>query len=160
MARIVVNTGHGHTVVVTRDRTIAMVRRGTAAVKVAAAGSQGPAGAPGASGAGLLPPIEFAFGDASPATVLTLGQASEITAVSLQVEEAFDGAAAAMQLGVAGDPGSLIPLGDSALGVLATFEYSPRKEYPAGTALVLTITPGAGATQGRGQIIVSAVPTT
>lgn len=147
-------------VIITRTSRVQTVVRERSPVQVQVAGLQGPPGPPGASGAGLLPPIDFAFGDASPTTVLTLGESSEIAAVSLQVEEVFDGLGAGVQLGVAGDVGSLIPAGLSDLTDLNTFEYSPRKEYPAGTALVLTITPGAGASQGRGQIIVSAVPTT
>ena len=122
-------------------------------------GVRGNIGPIGPSAAGLIPPIDFAYGDASPATVLTLGVDSEIVAVSLQVEEAFNGTGASVSFGVAGDPESLFPAAFVDLSSTGIFQFSPRVEYAAGTQLLLTITPGSGASQGRGQIIVSAVPT-
>ena len=44
------------------------------------------------------------------------------------------------------------------LAVDATFETTPRLEMAAGEQMYLTIVPGAGATQGAGQILITAVP--
>lgn len=125
---------------------------------VASPGPQGRVGTPGTSGAGVLPPIDFSYGSASPTGVVTLAETSEVTGISLQVEQVFDGVGASVALGVAGDPESLMPAAFTSLASLDTYEFSPRIEYPAGTVLILTIVPGAGASQGLGQIIISTVP--
>lgn len=153
------DTGQAAVVVTQNRSTVGVSQASVRVVEATSPGVQGPAGAAGASGAGLLSPINFAYGDASPAAVLTLGTDSEIAAVSLQVEEAFNGTGASVSFGVAGDPESLFPAAFVALSSTGIFQFSPRVEYAAGTQLILTITPGSGASQGRGQIIVSAVPT-
>lgn len=176
---VITSSGRGVAVVVNRDRTTAVLKASTDAIRVrdaaqvhtieqradtvaiATPGVQGPKGDPGLSPAGLLPPINFAFGDATPATVAVLSDASEVMAVQLQIEEAFNGVGATIALGTAEDPELLLAAWQSdpsdAGGV---FEVCPRVELPANTNLVLTIAPGAGATQGRGQLVLSAVPTT
>lgn len=174
---VIVNTGSSRAVVVDRERTASIVqhrptvaavadRRSTTAVarevqtlQVASPGPQGAKGAPGASASGALPPINFAFGDATPAVVLVFEVASEVMAVSLQIEEAFDGVGVQIQLGTAAAPGLLIDGWQSDPSAATTFEVSPREEIAAGTAIILTITPGAGATQGQGQFVITAVPT-
>lgn len=176
---VITSSGRGTTVVVNRDRTTAVMQPSTRAIAVRDArqvqavvrdtdtialttpGVQGPKGDPGLSPAGLLPPINFAFGDATPATVAVLASASEVMAVQLQIEEAFDGAGASIAFGTAAEPELLLATwqSDPSDGG-GIFEVSPRVALPANTPLVLTIAPGAGATRGRGQIVLSAVPTT
>jgi hypothetical protein len=174
---VVINSAAGKTVVVDFARNIATVspsplvvrvpdQRASSAVladtrvvKAVAPGPQGKQGVAGLSGAGVLPTINFAFGDATPATILLLGQAVEVALISLQIEETFDGVGASIQLGVAGSPGMLMAANQNdPSALLATFETTPRQELAAGVGLVLNITPGAGATRGRGQFIISTVP--
>lgn len=109
--------------------------------------------------AGPLPPINFSYGDASPAAMTTFAVTSEVMLASLQIEQAFDGAGASLTLGTAANPAEIFDTFEVLPGEVATFEFTPRVEYPAGTALVLTINPGAGATQGSGQLVISAIPT-
>ncbi|MDQ3273743.1 MAG: hypothetical protein M3Q39_01605 [Actinomycetota bacterium] len=137
---------------------MATIEESTCRPKVIKASSPGPRGYPGVSAIGLLPPINFSYGDASPANIMLLLASSEIISVSLQIEQAFNGTGAALSLGTAGNPNELFSAAEVLPSMEATFEFSPRVEYPAGTLLVLTITPGAGATQGIGQLVISAVP--
>lgn len=149
-------------VVVERAHTVQAVRDRTQVLGVAAPGPQGPKGEPGASGAGALSPINFAFGDATPAPVLVLPAPGpvEVTGVSLQIEEAFDGAGAQVQLGTAGDPELLMPGWANAPDQVGVYELTPRVELPGGATLILTLTPGVGATRGRGQFVITvALPT-
>lgn len=121
-------------------------------------GVQGPVGPPGPAGSGAMPPIDFAFGDATPAVVLVLGEALEFVTVSLQIEEAFDGAGASVALGIAGQPELLMPAAYNDPSTLGVYDAGPRVELPTGTQIILTITPGAGASAGRGQFVLTAVP--
>jgi hypothetical protein len=155
VAAIVQNRPSG--VAIADRRTAQVVEKQSVVVGVASTGLRGQRGEPGLSPAGLLPPINFAFGDA-PGVVLVLAMAVEVMLISLQVEEVFNGAGAQVQLGTLSQPGLLMAGNESDLSVLATFENTPRVELPAGTALYITVTPGAGANQGRGQFVVSAVP--
>lgn len=141
-------------------RTVRTVTEATRAVEVSAPGPQGAQGLPGLSGAGLLAPINFAFGDASPAAVAVLAEASEVTRVSLQIEQAFDGVGARIQLGTADEPGLLLDDWQSDPASEDVYETVPRAELPANTSLILTLTPGTGASQGRGQFVLTIVPTT
>jgi hypothetical protein len=177
MPIVVANGGAPRIVVVNQTSTVGTVQARTSAVQVpdqgvalgtvtqvrevvqvVSAGPQGEQGVPGLSPAGVYPAINFAFGDATPTPVLTLGENSEITGVSLQIEQIFDGAGAQIRLGTTGDPGLLLDAWQNDPAALMTFEASPRVELAAGTVIVLTIVPGGGASQGRGQFVITAVP--
>ncbi|WP_313033415.1 hypothetical protein [Stenotrophomonas acidaminiphila] len=151
-------------VIVDQPAPVATVRADTRAVAVVGKGAQGPEGPAGPvgpvgpAGSGSMPPIDFAFGDASPAVVLLVQEPLEVLSVSLQVEEAFDGTGAAVALGTTADPDLLLPPAFNAPGVLGVYETAPRAELPAGTEMILTIAPGVGATAGRGQLVITAVP--
>lgn len=107
---------------------------------------------------GIIPLIDFSYGDASPAVVHTMSAASEIVQVSLQIEQAFNGSGAAISLGTLTSPGLLFSSAMNNPAVVGVFEFSPREEIPAGADIILTITPGAGASQGAGQIFIQATP--
>ena len=83
---------------------------------------------------------------------------SEIALVSLDVRTPFDGAGATCRIGTLASPGLLLDSAQVDLAVDATFETTPRLEMAAGEQMYLTIVPGAGATQGAGQILITAVP--
>lgn len=158
MARVIVSD-EGQRVVVAADRQTVVSRQPAQRVGVAvAAGPQGPRGQAGSS-AGVNPPINFAFGDASPAPVLTLATDSEIASVQLQIEQAFNGVGAQIRLGTAGQPGLLLDAWQNDPSSTGVYETTPRVQLPAGTALVLTITPGSGASTGTGQFLINSIPT-
>lgn len=152
-----VQTPARYAVITQAQQSIGTVTASTVAVEVGSRGPQGPKGDPGASG-GVLPTITFAFGDASPATAMTLPWRAEIISVSLQIEDAFDGDGASIALGTAADHELLMPAAFNAPGTLGVYETTPRVELPMDTPLMLTISPGAGAAHGRGQFAITAVP--
>ena len=145
---------------VSNPRVAVTTEQVTRTIELGIPGPAGPQGVPGPTGAGVLAPIDFAFGDASPAIVLTLSEDTEFVLVSLQIEEVFNGAGAAIQLGVVGQPGLLMDAWQNDPGAAEVFETSPRVELALGTQLLLTINPGAGASTGRGQFILTSVPLT
>jgi hypothetical protein len=158
MARVIVSNEGQRVVVAAEDRNTVVRQNLQRAAVATAAGPQGPRG-PAGSSAGVNPPINFSFGDASPTPVLTLPAASEVAGIQLQIEQAFDGAGAAIRLGIAGQPGLLLDTWQNDPTSVGIYEVTPRVELPAGTALILTITPGAGASAGSGQFLINTIPT-
>lgn len=106
-------------------------------------------GPPGVSAA--LPPVAFAFGDASPRSVYTPPRGLLVKAVRLLIDTAFNGAGAALQLQAGAKV--LMPAGLNDPLNVGEYESSPQADVAAGTPFVLTINPGAGATQGAGRLI-------
>lgn len=125
-------------------------------VQVGIAGPRGPIGPSGAA----LPAVQFAYGDATPAPLLALpaGGLYEVVLCSLQIETPFDGAGATIALGIEGQPGLLMAVDQNAPAAPVTFETTPRVELPGGTAVILSLNPGAGATQGVGEFVLQVAP--
>lgn len=119
-------------------------------IEVAEPGMPGPAGPPGSA----LPPISFAYGDASPAQIYTLTKRSMVISCSLYIRTAFDGAGAALKVGTPSAPEALLPAGFNDPNSLGQYENSPDLELPAGSQITLTITPGTGASQGNGVVVI------
>lgn len=107
---------------------------------------------------GAIPPYDFAFGDASPAVIYTATYDVEIVVTSLQIDTPFNGAGAALALGVTGSPNALMPPSYTDPSKAGVYEASPRIMLAAGQSIILTITPGSGASAGSGQIVVEAAP--
>lgn len=101
--------------------------------------------------------IAFAWGDASPKPLLTVPAGSRVLSVRLIVDTAFDGAGAALTVGD-GDPDRLLAAGENDPGTPGSYAAHPAVLYGADTALTLTITPGAGASQGAGAVIITTDP--
>lgn len=163
MAQTVITRDRDTRVVVVRERSrVETVTTQRAPVEVVSRGRQGPPGANGANGDGQYPVVGFAFGDASPAPVLTINPASaaEIVLVQLEIEEPFDGAGATLTVGTAADPDLLMAADQVDPSTTAVFEASPRVALAGGAEVQLTITPGVGASQGRGKLVIQATPTT
>lgn len=111
--------------------------------------AQGPAGAPGAPGSGAVE-IAFAFGDATPAMLLTAPANKTVYGVGIHLHTAFNGTGAALSIGDAGDPARLMAATANDPAAVGSYLTSPNHRYGVGTPLILTITPGGGATQGAG----------
>jgi hypothetical protein len=118
-------------------------------VHIITSGESGPRGAPGASGAGGIE-FPFAWGDASPRTVTAATAGKLVYGVQLHVSAAFDGTGAQLQVGDAGDPERFMAAGQNDPATVATFTTAPSHRYGVDTSVLLTITPGAGATAGSG----------
>jgi hypothetical protein len=113
---------------------------------------QGPAGTTGPAG-NALPPIAFAYGDASPSVRYTLPKRSLITACSINIRTAFNGVGAQLAVGTPGNPEGLMPVTHNDPGTVGQYENSPDLELPAGSQITLSITPGAGASRGSGVVV-------
>lgn len=112
-------------------------------------GTQGPIGpvGPGASGA---IEINFAFGDATPAILVTAPAGKLIFGVSLHIRVPFDGAGASLTVGDAGDLDRLMTAVENVPTSVGSNTTNPAYAYGVDTQLLLSITAGAGATQGSG----------
>ena len=118
-------------------------------LEVAAQGPAGPPGPAGASGAGAVE-IAFAFGDATPKTLVTAGAGKLAYRVAIHISTAFDGSGATLQIGDAGDPARLMAASQNLPGEVGSYETNPNHRYAGSTVLLLTITPGGGVSQGAG----------
>lgn len=126
----------------------------TVTLPVSTPGVQGPPGPAGVSGRVVVP---FAYGDATPQPVFTAPAAGTDMRVSIVIDTPFNGAGAALQVGTAAQPGALMPAAYNDPATAATYEAAPNATLASGEAIVLTITPGAGATQGAGRVVFDAI---
>lgn len=121
--------------------------------RVIAGGGQGPPGPPGPPGAGDGGiHIPFGYGDASPHALLTLNNQTVISA-TIVITQAFDGVGATLRLGDATTPGRLIDIAQNLPSAIGAYQTYPCYLYQTSTPILLTIVPGAGATQGAGFIL-------
>ncbi len=116
-------------------------------LEILSIGMQGP---PGVSG--TMFPVNFAFGNATPALLTTIPAGKRVYSVELFVETAFDGAGASLSVGPLAAPQELMATTENNPAALAVYETSPDKLYIMDTAIYLHITPGAGASAGNGQV--------
>jgi hypothetical protein len=156
---VVVTTGQDPHVVGQVEQAVDVVEirsTGTVLVEqaqtiVVAAGSQGPAGPPGAAGAPAIE-MNFAFGDASPA-VITLAEAGKVIYnVNLHITVPFDGAGASLTVGDAAEPDRFMKAYENDPTQVGSNETNPAYQYGVGTQVILTIMPGGGASQGAGLV--------
>jgi hypothetical protein len=117
-------------------------------VVVVTLGTPGPRGRPGADGTGIE--VAFAYGDASPAAVTLAEGGRIIYRVELHIAVPFDGAGAALAVGDASDPDRLMTVTENDPALIGSSQTYPAFIYGADTNVTLTITPGAGASQGAG----------
>lgn len=110
---------------------------------------QGPSGPPGANGSGGIE-FPFAWGDASPRQIMVAAAGKLIYSVQIHISTAFNGVGAALTVGDAALPNRLMDANQSDPGTTGTFTAAPLRKYGAATPLLLTITPGAGASAGAG----------
>lgn len=133
----------------------------TNTIVVSTPGMQGVPGPAGASGSAGSDPgrvvVPFAYGDATPQPVFTAPAAGTDLLVRLVVDTPFNGAGATLQLGTTSNPGLLMPANYNDPTTAATYEAAPDATLASGEQIVLTITPGAGATQGAGRIIFDSI---
>lgn len=110
----------------------------------------GPRGQTGDTGQGAALEVPFAFGDSSPKPITIALAGKLVYDASILITETFDGAGAVLVLGDSSIPDRLIAASEDAPGALGTYTTHPNVAYMTSTGIFLTITPGAGATQGAG----------
>jgi hypothetical protein len=101
--------------------------------------------------------VAFAFGDASPLPILTVPNDCTDILARLVIDTPFDGAGAQLKLGTSGNPEALLAAVHNDPTQAAGYEAAPDVSLSAGQQILLTITPGAGATQGAGRVIFDAI---
>ena len=119
-------------------------------------GGQGPKGADGRNGidgSGALA-LNFSFGDATPALITTAPAGKMVYRVELYIDEVFDGVGAEVTVGDAGNPARLMNASENDLTQVCANETNPGEVYGTDTGIILSITPGSGATQGSGIVLV------
>lgn len=117
-----------------------------------------------ASGTPYSPPIPdsgvilipFAYGDATPRSIATVDAGVVVTTVQIIIVTPFNGVGAALQLGDAGQADRLMSSSEVDPTFAAEYEANPNYTYSSSTPILLTITPGAGATTGAGFVLVEA----
>lgn len=101
--------------------------------------------------------VPFAFGDASPAPVFTAPAGCTNMLARLVIDTPFNGVGASLKLGTSANPEALIAAAHNDPAQVAGYESAPDVALASGDEIVLTITPGTGATQGAGRIIFDAI---
>jgi hypothetical protein len=99
--------------------------------------------------------VGFSFGDA-PRAIYVVPDDRLAYLVRLVIDTPFDGTNAAIAVGTAADAGALMPANANDPTVAAGYEFASNTELALGDSVQLTITPGSGATQGSGRIILDA----
>lgn len=117
-------------------------------------GLQGPAGPPGPAGAASVE-INFSFGDATPSTVVTALAGKLVYGVQLHVKVPFNGTGAALVVGDAALANRLMTAAENDVTSVGSSTTAPAYAYAVNTPILLGITPGAGATQGSGVLVLS-----
>jgi hypothetical protein len=126
-------------------------------VQFTEAGMRGMPGPAGVGGTGAIPPIAFSYGDAARA-VFTPDVPSILVSARVRITVPFDGAGPEIRLGTAADDDAFMSAADSDPTMAAEFETTPDVPLADGASVRLTITPGAGATQGAGVLLLNVLP--
>ena len=115
------------------------------------------AGTPGVAGpAGAAFVHSFAFGDATPDELTTITAGRTISSVRIAIDEVFDGVAATISVGSLAVSELLFPRENVNPAEIGIYETSLELALTASLAVNLFITPGAGATTGRGRVLIFA----
>jgi hypothetical protein len=73
--------------------------------------------------------------------------------VQIHIRVPFDGIGAALTVGDAGDTDRLMAAADNDPTAVGSYTTTPAYAYGSDTGLTLGITPGAGASQGAGVLV-------
>lgn len=121
--------------------------------EVTTPGPQGPPGAPGTT----IAPIAFAYGDAA-SSVWTATHAGLLAYVRVIIRTAFNGASPTLEVGVNADVDAALPAAFNDPTAAQEFENTPDIQMAPGDTVTLTISPGIGATQGNGVLLLEFLP--
>lgn len=120
---------------------------GLTVIDGAAQGQRGPAGTPRIE-------VPFSFGDATPLTLFTARADKLIQQISVFINEPFDGLGPMLTIGDTDNPSSLMTAVENNPAEEAVYRVTPNLSYEADTQVLLFITPGPGASQGSGLVVV------
>lgn len=114
---------------------------------------QGPPGPQGLDGSAIAP-INFAYGDAN-RIIIPASTNKIVLVVNINITTPFNGVGASLSIGTLASPALLVAPTQLDLSVATEFEIAPNMKLITPTDVYLSITPGAGATQGAGWIVIS-----
>lgn len=114
----------------------------------------GPPGPPSV-GSSYMPftPYEFTYADVSPALIYTIPSLTLVKGVELTIRTGFNGSGPTISVGTAGQPERLLAIADNLPATPGTYAVPVDFDLPAGTAVNLYVSPGFGATQGDGVVL-------
>lgn len=135
----------------TVSNTLVGIVVNAATVEIVTAAEQGPAGVDGADATGQRS-FAFAWGDATPVPLLTVDAGRMVLACTVSLDVPFDGVGSSLSIGDAGDDGSIFDASMIDTSVVGSFQNSPCLRFGADTEVLLTITPGTGASTGSGVV--------
>jgi hypothetical protein len=95
----------------------------------------------------------FSWGDATPANVAMVAPNKRLFTVSIVITAAFDGINASLTIGDDGDNSRLMTVDENDPLVVGEYETNPGYAYGTSTQIKLYITPGSGASQGAGFVL-------
>ena len=110
-------------------------------------------GIPGAAGLGAIRK-DFGFGDSTPDLIVMANAGDVVYGVEIVIMTPFDGTGAALTIGDSAQNDRLMQSTQNDPTTHATYSASPDYRYTAGMPINLYISPGAGATQGAGFILI------
>ena len=116
-------------------------------------GDVGPSGADGADAASSEEELSYSWGDA-PQKIYTTGVAKMIYGVRVIVDTAFNGINPSLTIGDLIDTDRLFSADMIDLTIPGTYESYPAHTYADTTDIYANITPGEGASQGSGKIVI------
>lgn len=99
--------------------------------------------------------LPFSWGDATPSTIGLVPANKLITRVELLISEEFDGTAPALRVGFTGSLDALMAANQNDPAAVATYETNPGLKFGSDKTLLLSITPGSGASAGAGLVVVT-----
>ncbi len=140
-------------VVVIHEPEIITVEVGSPDAVVVDAGFQGPPGPPGSSGNGSAIVHSFAWGDATPATIVNAPAGKMVFKVEVILSTPFD-AASVLTVGDSLDNARLFGADDIDLTVAGTYQTNPGFSYAGITAINVYLTLGGGVSTGNGLILI------
>jgi hypothetical protein len=102
--------------------------------------------------------LPFSYGDASPEPIEIVASGKKILSVRLFIETVFDGSGAALSVGPSSDIDQLMDESENNPAALGEYSVYPGVEYGSATLIELHITPGSGASQGAGLVVLEVEP--
>lgn len=125
-------------------------------VRLVTAGKVGPSGPQGIPGPAGTPRVElpFSFGDATPAELFMAVAGKLIERITIFIETAFDGESPSLTIGDEDNPALLMESFENDPKEEAAYQVTPNLYYETDKQVLLFISPGLGASQGSGLVVV------
>lgn len=98
--------------------------------------------------------VNFAFGDASPKTIVSLPANTTVVTTQIIITETFNGVTPSLRLGDSTLSSRFFDIPSAGLTGLYELESNITHSYTATTDVLLTIDPGIGGSTGKGIVIV------